>query len=76
MKLYRLSILAEAVLYRSPRLVRQVFQSDGGNTYPICPRCDCTIEREYMSFCDRCGQKLGWGLLPYAAVRHAAEREK
>lgn len=28
--------------------------------YPICPRCKTTMEREYMAFCSRCGQKLDW----------------
>lgn len=28
--------------------------------YPRCPRCRRTIDREYMGFCDRCGQKLDW----------------
>lgn len=28
--------------------------------YCICPRCNCTFEREYQSYCDRCGQKLAW----------------
>ena len=26
----------------------------------ICPRCGITMEREFMSYCDRCGQCLGW----------------
>lgn len=29
-------------------------------SYPICPRCRTTLEREYQSFCDRCGQALSW----------------
>lgn len=27
-------------------------------TFAVCPRCRCSIEREYQAFCDRCGQKL------------------
>lgn len=23
-------------------------------------KCNMTIEREYQSFCDRCGQRLNW----------------
>ena len=26
--------------------------------YPLCPGCDLLMEREYQSFCDRCGQAL------------------
>ena len=29
-------------------------------TYYICPRCNTTMEREFMAYCDRCGQCLGW----------------
>ena len=32
----------------------------GRPAYYGCPRCGITMEREFMSFCDRCGQRLGW----------------
>ena len=32
----------------------------GRPTYYVCPRCDVTMEREYQSYCDRCGQRLAW----------------
>lgn len=49
-----------AYTYRVPLLVteRRIFAS--GDSYPVCPRCARTIDREYMCFCDRCGQKLNW----------------
>ncbi|MCD8382772.1 MAG: helix-turn-helix transcriptional regulator [Clostridiales bacterium] len=28
--------------------------------FPVCPRCDITLEREYQVYCDRCGQHLDW----------------
>ncbi len=38
-----------------------VFSYSGGKTgYYVCPRCKATMEREFMAFCDRCGQKLDW----------------
>ena len=41
--------------------VRVFFSSFYGWTgYYVCPRCSVTLEREYMAFCDRCGQKLDW----------------
>lgn len=30
---------------------------EGLTTYPICPRCRRTVERENQSFCDRCGRR-------------------
>ena len=38
-----------------------VFPSACGKTgYYRCPRCQVTMEREFMAFCDRCGQCLNW----------------
>lgn len=54
--------------YRAPMRVKEVCQFDSGDIYPICPRCGMTIDREYMSFCDRCGQRLGWELFDYAVI--------
>lgn len=39
----------------------------GGNaSYPVCPRCAISIEREYQRFCSNCGQKLLWDMYQYA----------
>lgn len=32
----------------------------GETGYYVCPRCSVTLEREFMTFCDRCGQRLDW----------------
>ena len=50
-------------LYRvrmTVRAVRSYRSAWGDSTYPICPRCKNTMEREYQRFCDRCGQALDW----------------
>lgn len=60
-----------AVQYRIPLPVKEILQLPNGDGYPICPRCDMTIEREYMHFCDRCGQKLSWEQFDYASVIYA-----
>ena len=46
--------------YRTPMSVSDVAQFPGNNFYPRCPRCLLTMEREYQSYCDRCGQALNW----------------
>ena len=61
---------ANAVSYRVPRSVTKVLLHRSGDCYPICPRCDCTLDREYMGFCDRCGQRLAWQSFAVATVRH------
>ena len=49
--------------YRIPLRVSAVVvfphYSDLGS-FPICPRCSCTMDREYQAYCDRCGQALDW----------------
>ena len=30
------------------------------STYPLCPRCNLPMEREYQRYCDHCGQALSW----------------
>ena len=53
----------EELAYRSPMRINAVrgyrsFPAD--DSYPVCPRCDSTLDREYQKFCDRCGQYLDW----------------
>lgn len=31
-------------------------------SYPVCPCCGITLEREYQLHCDRCGQALAWNV--------------
>lgn len=63
------SILVTAVSYRIAMPVTKMVQySSGGYAYPICPRCRQSMDREYMSYCDRCGQKLSWEKLDNAKV--------
>ena len=46
--------------YRFPMEVTEIFSYKGKYNYPICPRCKISLEREYQSYCDRCGQALSW----------------
>lgn len=56
--------------FRAPLPVVEVlYFRFGGTSYPVCPRCRMTLEREYMNFCDRCGQRLDWKSLGSALVR-------
>ena len=65
-----------AILYRLPLPVTKVLVLLCGDGYPICPRCDCAMDREYMRFCDRCGQHLSWELFDYAKVIYAPRKPK
>ena len=50
----------KALRFRIPMPVTKVMVFRSGNSYPVCPGCGITLEREYQRFCDRCGQRLDW----------------
>lgn len=57
------SDLWQEITFRTPMLVTAIryYRCHYGNTsYPVCPRCGITLEREYQTYCDRCGQCLSW----------------
>lgn len=59
----------DAASYRMERSVtRWVQYPTYGYCYPLCPRCNRSLEREYVSFCDRCGQKLNWDRIDEAKI--------
>ena len=65
------SIMQRELTYRQPLAVTQIrcYRYLSGLTgFPICPRCDCTMEREYQRYCDRCGQCLDWSDFERAAL--------
>ena len=45
--------------YRIPMQVTKL-RKYRATVYYICPRCNITMEREFMAYCDRCGQYLSW----------------
>lgn len=59
----------EKLMYREPMIVKEIVVRKSKLSFPICPRCDCTMDREYQSFCDRCGQMLSWKEFSRAKVR-------
>ena len=61
--------IEEKLLYREPMIVAEIKKLGSCGYFPICPRCDSTIEREYQSFYDRCGQMLKWTGFSRAKVR-------
>ena len=46
--------------YRIPFEIKKISIQQNEYSFPICPRCKDVIDREYQSFCDRCGQRLAW----------------
>lgn len=66
----------KAGTYRVPRPVRDSLLLPGGDVYPICPRCSRSLDREFLTFCDRCGQRLSWkSYFPYPRRESAAGKK-
>ena len=61
-----LRLAANALQYRVPIVVRQVYPDNDGYFNSLCPRCCRTVPWEYMSFCSGCGQCLSWIFLDEA----------
>ena len=63
-----------AVQYRRPLPVTKILLLGNGDSFPICPRCGSTFDREYVRFCDRCGQYLTWERFQRAKVVSAPRK--
>lgn len=62
--------------YRQELLITEVVVFPDGAAYYVCPRCKITLEREFVSFCDRCGQHLGWNRYKEAKIIHPGRRNE
>lgn len=58
---------ATAESFRTPMPVTHL-RKYRETAYFICPRCNITVEREFMAYCDRCGQRLSWKRYKKAVV--------
>ena len=58
----------EALSFRIPMEIREIHLHRNNMALSVCPRCRITLEREYQSYCDRCGQALNWKHFSRAAV--------
>lgn len=68
------NLFIDALTYRVPLHVTKVM-AYANTTYPVCPRCTTSLDREYMNFCDRCGQKLSWTFFKYAQIIYQDNQE-
>lgn len=66
-----LEILRDCVNLRIPKLV---YKCSEDLEWFFCPNCDNTLDREYMSNCNCCGQRLWWHGTIVHLVRQAAEK--
>ena len=72
-----LSSVLENISYRTPRMVKhlRVLPEICGETgFYVCPRCDISLDREFMSYCNNCGQKLDWRNYLKAKIIYPSEK--
>lgn len=70
--------LLAGLRYRRPMRVSEIMEiSDtrGKTSWAICPRCGITMNREFMIFCDHCGQRLDWSMYEQAKVVYPRARK-
>ena len=63
--------------YRVPMKIAEgiiVSCYSGSSVYYVCPRCRVSMEREYTTYCDNCGQKLDWRGFRKALLRRAGKQ--
>ena len=54
------------LVYQKSRIVWQhktISSPFGDTSYYICPKCGILLEREFVHYCDECGQKLDWHIV-------------
>lgn len=74
------SLLLLIISYRAPMPVTELMAFETRQRkdyYYVCPRCRITLEREFVAYCDRCGQHLGWkGYKKVKVVRPGRDRNR
>lgn len=69
-------VLVYLARYREVMAIREVMVFPNDDAYYVCPRCYITLEREFMAYCDRCGQHLGWKGYRNAKVVYPGKRKQ
>lgn len=61
--LYAVYDIIIAPSYRIPKTVKKIRVYPDNCFFGVCPRCNNSIDREYQTFCNCCGQRLDWSKL-------------
>lgn len=56
--------LKELASFQIPMKVNELVSlhiyDDQDSLFYVCPKCKISLERDFQSYCDRCGQRLDW----------------
>ncbi len=66
----------QSLTFRIPMSIRESILFPGDLIFPICPRCDVSLEREYQNYCDRCGQALDWNKYDTVPIRYPKQKQR
>lgn len=58
-----IAFLVALASYRFAMPVTELMVFESGKRkdyYYVCPQCGITLDREFVAYCDRCGQHLDW----------------
>lgn len=69
------NLFLHLISFRQSMPVTELMLFPDETTYYVCPRCDITLEREFMPFCDRCGQCLNWKDYKKAKIVYPGPRD-
>lgn len=51
----------ESMSYRTKLPVKELTLYENENSiYALCPRCNGTMNRDYVKYCSNCGQRISW----------------
>ena len=65
-----LAMITRELSFRDPMDVTEiVYYRKNKASFAKCPRCMSPLDREYVSFCDRCGQRLSWNAQVRVVIR-------
>ena len=67
------------ITYRHPMRVRELMVRHADTVpegYYLCPRCRNTLEREFMLYCDSCGQRLDWSRHAQAKILYPGGKKR
>lgn len=54
-----------ASTFREKMPVEEIIIYKNGAADAVCPRCKSPLDREFISYCDNCGQHLSWNGFSY-----------
>lgn len=63
------NIVKYALSFRKPMQVIKFQEYWQHDCYPMCPRCNQCLNREYLNYCYHCGQRLSWKYFNYKTLK-------